>query len=139
MRDRHSAMDYKPVHVITNYPVDLWKRAVRFYHVEVVTGCEDHDGSEFHCHYLVHWPVRRKPSGRTELKPSKTTFVRGARRLITPRCSCYNRAHNTPCEQCGFYFKLNWCEDDEHAKNTFEYIEGKLILQPNWRLYGQQH
>ena len=129
-------MDYKPVHIVTNQSYSEFIRAVRFYHVEIVTASQDFTAEEgLHYHYLIHWPSRYNASrGHNELKPSKTTFIRGARRLILPRCACYNKSHNTRCPVCKVFYKLIWCKSDEHAKNCFDYIERKIELHPEWKL-----
>ena len=133
-------MDYKPVHVITNYPVDKFRGLIERYHVEAITGSEDYTEEEgLHYHYLLHWPVDTRADGSRVLRPIKATFTRTARRQIEPRCACWGKAHNEKCQACGIWFKFKWCQDSLHARNTFEYIEGKLVVYPEWRIYGHEH
>ena len=125
-------MDYKPCHIITNSTV--LQRALRFYTVQIVTASDDYTEEEGrHYHYLVHWPYHAEK--KQKLKPTKTTLVRGARRLLTPRCEwCYNRNHNKRCERCGVWFKLIWCKGDDHAINCHNYIRRKIDLHPEWEI-----
>ncbi len=133
------AMDYRPAHIITNNP-EVFYRAANYYRVEIKHASRDYTAEEGeHFHYLVHWPKRTRESGRQEYKPTKTTFVRGARRLISPRCDhCYHKSFNTVCPVCGTYFKINWCKDNQHAVNTFYYIDRKLEERPEWKIPGSR-
>ena len=129
-------MDYRPCHIITNDR--QLQRVLRFYHVEVITASEDYTQEEgLHYHYLVHWPIRER-RGRPELKPTKATLARGARRLITPRCVCYNKQHNAKCDKCGVWYKYIWPKDNEHTQNIYRYIRRKIELHAEWELRGPE-
>ena len=120
-------MDYRPCHIITNDR--QLQRVLRFYHVEVITASEDYTEEEgLHYHYLVHWPIRETNRGQA-LKPTKTALARGARRLITPKCICYNKQRTSKCEQCGTWYKYIWPKDDGHTHNIFRYIQRKIELR----------
>ena len=125
-------MDYRPCHIVTNDR--QLQRVLRFYHVEVITASEDYTQEEgLHYHYLVHWPVHETVRG-PRLKPTKATFTRSSRRLITPRCTCYNKQHSAKCDTCGNWYKFIWPKDDNHTQNIFRYIRRKIELQPQWEV-----
>ena len=126
-------MDYKPCHIITNSR--SYQRVLRFYNVEIIAASEDYTQEEgLHYHYLVHWPIHTTQRGDRRLKPTKAALARGARRLITPRCKCYNKQHDKTCTSCGVWFKYIWATDNQHATNIFHYIKAKHELHPEWDL-----
>ena len=132
-------MDYRPAHIITNNP-GVFYRAARFYHVEIQNASKDYTETEGeHYHYLVHWPKRVRENGTTIYKPTKTTFVRGARRLISPRCdNCYHKSFTKTCSICGTYIQIKWAQSNEHAVNIFNYIAKKLQEHPDWSVPGSR-
>ena len=132
-------MDYRPAHVVTNNP-EVFYRAAIHYGLDIQNASRDYSEAEKeHFHYLIHWEKRRRPDGEWTNKPTKTTFVRGARRLISPRCNyCYHKSFKTKCPVCGTYIHIQWCHGDEHATNTFNYIQRKLEEHPDWKIPGSR-
>ena len=128
-------MAYKPSHIVTNDPVFYIKLA-KSVHYE--SGSEDYTEEEgLHWHYHVHWPINQATGA---LSPTRSGLIRKWRRDVNllwqdgkQRCpECYNKAYGTKCPACGLFYKIIWCQSEEHHQNVHRYIQDKLDRHPEW-------
>ncbi len=120
------AMEYKPVHIISNDDT-LLAKIVETEGIEYVVGAEDYTQEEgLHYHILVDWPI----TDNRQLSPTRQGAVGRWRREGNPCPVCYGRNSNYKCGTCGVYYKFIWAQSAEHHQNIRGYIEAKIQADP---------
>ena len=119
-------MEFKPVHIITNDDLILFK-VEQTEGLEYVVGAEDwteEDG--LHYHVLIDWSI----TDNRQLSPTRQGAVGRWRRTANPCQTCQGRRSNYKCGACGLYYKLIWAQGPEHHHNIKRYIERKIEADP---------
>ena len=119
-------MEHKPLHIITNLPVNNFLQRCRTSQLDVEAIAEDQTADEgYHIHAYITWPIGQDHYGRTVLKPKKTNWIRGLRRAYG--CiHCRNRCGGNRCSSCGLYIKSKRIASPEHIENCKRYINRKV-------------
>ena len=121
-------MDFKPVHIVTNDDNLNLKLARDGPAFRIAS--EDYTEDEgLHYHYYVEWPVNDNHT----LSPAACSAKRRWRKenYRVHRCpGCYDKSFASKCPTCGIFYKLIWCQSEEHKANAIDYIRRKIAADP---------